>query len=196
MPHNMHSQSVLSNADDDADRPMRRLMYVSRATEPESWTAERLVGLGQESVRWNKPHSVTGFLLCSNPFFLQIIEGVPEEITTLHRMIFKDRRHTECTVVMDVPSDRRLYRDWDMRVEDMHAIALHPVTNSLLNQIVRCFVGMWAYLPKCAADLLLQCKNPSKEPPQKREVVVAFIHILHYKAILQQASLIPHLTDL
>lgn len=41
-------------------------------------------------------------------------------------MIFKDRRHTECTVVMDVPSDRRLYRDWDMRVEDMHAIALLP----------------------------------------------------------------------
>lgn len=41
-------------------------------------------------------------------------------------MIFKDRRHTECTVVMDVPSDRRLYRDWDMRVEDMHAIALPP----------------------------------------------------------------------
>eukprot|EP00667_Euglena_gracilis_P029006 EG_transcript_37765 len=81
-------------------------------------------------------------------------------------------------------------------MEDMHAIALHPVTNSLLNQIVRCFVGMWVYLPKCAADLLLQCKNPSKEPPQKREVVVAFIHILHYKAILQQASLIPHLTDL
>lgn len=33
---------------------------------------------------------------------------------------------------------------------------------------------MWVYLPKCAADLLLQCKNPSKEPPQKREVVVAF----------------------
>lgn len=47
---------------------MRRLMYVSRATEPESWTAERLVGLGQESVRWNKPHSVVGKLFLRSHF--------------------------------------------------------------------------------------------------------------------------------
>lgn len=27
------------------------------------------------------PRRLTGFLLCSNPFFLQVIEGIPSEIT-------------------------------------------------------------------------------------------------------------------
>lgn len=36
--------------------------------------------------------------------------GPPAAI--LHQMIFKDRRHTECAVVMDIPSKERLYCDW------------------------------------------------------------------------------------
>eukprot|EP00667_Euglena_gracilis_P001566 EG_transcript_1564 len=176
--------------------PIRRLMYVSRATDPPSWTAERLAALGHESELWNKPHGVTGFLLCSNPFFLQVIEGIPSEITILHQMIFKDRRHTECAVVMDIPSKERLYCDWDMRVENMDTIALHPITNTLLKHIVSCFVGMWAYLPKCAANLLLKGKTPNKERPHPQLVVASFIHILNYKAILQQPELSRHLTDI
>eukprot|EP00667_Euglena_gracilis_P035783 EG_transcript_67614 len=67
---------------------------------------------------------------------------------------------------------------------------------TLLGQVAQAFLSMWQYLPRSPADIVLQGKDPRKEPPESREIVIAFVQIVEFHAILSHPALGEFIADL
>lgn len=171
-------------------------MYLSTAAIPEAWSAEALQALGHRSELRNQRLGVTGFLLFSTPFFFQALEGPPEVIQKLMATISSDPRHMRCIILADVLCTEHIYGDWHMKVADIGTIIMHPAISTALTQIACIYTAMWSYLPKPCGKLLLQGKDPNKEPPQVMTAAVAFIKIVEFDAMLQQPTLRQHLASI
>eukprot|EP00667_Euglena_gracilis_P012731 EG_transcript_13097 len=176
--------------------PLRRLMYISRAVDPARLTVTGIQLLALNAKVANERDEVSGFLLYTAPYFIQVVEGPPHAVEDLFRRLQEDPRHTSLTVVMDISCVSRLYADWNMQlvVYDPHQAPAMVVT--VLHLISSGFLTMWAYLPKNAATLLLEAKDPSKEPPLALPAVVMFLHIAEFGAMLRHAALLPFLPEL
>ena len=59
--------------------------------------------------------SVSGYLVCSKPFFLQRLEGKAETVSALARAIKHDHRHEGFMVVERRPIRQRSYGHWAMQ---------------------------------------------------------------------------------
>ncbi len=53
-------------------------------------TTARIAELGEQYGRRNAARGVTGFLLCTPPFFLQCLEGPPQEVKEVFLKIYRD----------------------------------------------------------------------------------------------------------
>eukprot|EP00668_Euglena_longa_P021374 GGOE01026611.1.p1 GENE.GGOE01026611.1~~GGOE01026611.1.p1 ORF type:complete len:894 (+),score=242.66 GGOE01026611.1:64-2745(+) len=175
---------------------LRRLMYISRAVDPARLTVAGLQLLALKSKVANERDQITGFLIHTAPYFIQVIEGPPSAIGDLYQRLLDDPRHTSLTVVMDISCVSRLYAQWNMQlvVYDPHQAPAAVI--SVLHTISSGFLTMWAYLPKNAATLLLAARDPSKEPPLALPSVVMFLHILEFDSMLHNDHLLPFLPEL
>eukprot|EP00667_Euglena_gracilis_P003050 EG_transcript_3059 len=176
--------------------PLRQVMYMSRARRPADCTPPFLEDIATGSQRRNQRIKVSGFLIYAAPFFFQLIEGAPDAIEALYASIQRDARHTHVTTLMDGPSSARQYGDWFMKLTILEEVMLHPTVIAVLTQIATYFPTMWAYLPRSPAVLLLQGKNPSRQPPVPLTATMMFLHIVDFAIILQQPLLMQFLPQL
>lgn len=93
------------------------LAYVSRAIDEMSM--DEITGMLKKARDFNLAHAVTGCLIYSGGYFLQLIEGRKEIIDSLMQRIFKDKRHTDVMIIMKGFSKNRVFGDWSMAFWDM-----------------------------------------------------------------------------
>jgi hypothetical protein len=87
----------------------RRLMYLSKSMEPELCNGPYLAAMAGDATIRNQEIGVSGFLMYSDPFFFQVIEGTDEDLDFLFAKIGQDTRHERCIVLANGPCTGRLY---------------------------------------------------------------------------------------
>lgn len=74
-------------------------------------TVQNVVG---QSIQNNRLVDVTGFLLCQEGLFIQLLEGPARAVGETFKRISADDRHNEITVLSDAPAERRVFQQWNM----------------------------------------------------------------------------------
>eukprot|EP00668_Euglena_longa_P006766 GGOE01008085.1.p1 GENE.GGOE01008085.1~~GGOE01008085.1.p1 ORF type:complete len:827 (-),score=217.49 GGOE01008085.1:1135-3615(-) len=188
-----HSSCVASRS--GSIRHIQRLIYLSKAADPQSWCSKFLEEWEESSRQRNNAIGVSGFLLYNSPYVFEVLEGFPEVIGPLFHSIRQDPRFQQCIVLVDVYCTERKYPGWHAHWVT-NAAALQVMIPTLLGQVAQAFLSMWQYLPRSSADIVLQGKDPRKEPPESRDVVIAFVQIVEFHAILSHPALSGYVADL
>ena len=98
------NNAALSNANGASKKPveLRQLVYCSITTaEFHVGSINEILASAQKN---NIEHSVTGFLIHSGNWFLQLLEGPTESIETIYfKKISADPRHKSLRVLVDTP---------------------------------------------------------------------------------------------
>ncbi len=89
-----------------------QVAYVSRAVE--TFDQARLDRLLRHSRRNNRKLDLTGLLLYENGLFLQVLEGPPNALWRLYKVIEADPSHTEVEKVAERPIREREFGLWRM----------------------------------------------------------------------------------
>jgi len=174
---------------------VQRLLFLCTLTDPDQWTQNAL----QE---WEASHrvryhtvGVSGFLLFNAPFLFEVIEGFPEVVKPLFHLIGSDHRRQRPIVLSDVRCSERVYPDWRMHVVGAVDDLLPAMIQATLRTVASSFLSMWKYIPRSAAGLLVQGKDPRTHPPEPQDVVVSFIQLVGFSALLAEPSLEPLIAD-
>ncbi len=82
----------------------------------------------------NQKQQITGILLYSNGYFIQVLEGEEDVVKTLYRQIQNDSRHIDVTTILQEPLKERLFPDWTMGYKEIAEEELRniPGLNNLL----------------------------------------------------------------
>jgi len=91
---------------------MIRLLYISSAVKP--MNDDELLALLQECRHSNSKEGITGMLLYCGESFIQVLEGQEEDIDELFKVIKKDPRHTNVTVLEKKEISERKFANWSM----------------------------------------------------------------------------------
>lgn len=101
------------------DENVYRLMYRSRNRIPEDQRKKELGTLFTAARSNNKAQGITGALLLSGDWFVQVLEGREEAVRALFSSIERDPRHAEVTLLEGRPVPERVFARWAMaRVSD------------------------------------------------------------------------------
>ena len=92
---------------------LERLVYSSSAS-PGIGQSD-VAGIVDISVERNPDRGVTGFLIFDSDHFLQIIEGLPQDVDRLMDIIERDVRHCDIEVLDRRLVPERLFPDWRMK---------------------------------------------------------------------------------
>jgi hypothetical protein len=92
------------------------LCYISRVRQRPFGSVERRK-LRAQCAR-NPQRHLSGILLCSPDFFVQMLEGEFAEIETLFGRILKDSRHTDIRQLVLRPISRRHFHAWRLGILD------------------------------------------------------------------------------
>jgi hypothetical protein len=138
---------------------LRRLIYTSQATKKLSNLA--LLDLLHDSRSYNKIDNITGILMHSNGYFLQVIEGRPDVIEHLVDRLLKDSRHIKFKIILDCSVNSRLFPNWNMSCADFDnpELSLIPGIRTDLND-AKVIKDLIKSLPEIA-DFLLEKLNNS-----------------------------------
>jgi hypothetical protein len=89
------------------------LSYVSQAANDMGLLG--LMNLLEDAAHKNKRNGITGVLFYDNCIFGQIIEGYPQQVELIWRVISADPRHSEVQV-LDISSlQKRRFSNWSMK---------------------------------------------------------------------------------
>lgn len=95
------------------DGQLFSLMYISKKTE--HFLVEDLIQILNVSRKKNKQLGITGVLIYNKGYFLQIIEGDVDAVTSLfYEHILKDKRHENVSVFSQGFIENRDFINWDM----------------------------------------------------------------------------------
>ena len=103
---------------------LQQLIYVSKPTHVKR---DDLAGIQDISGRNNKRDHITGLLLYSADFFIQVLEGDRAAVSKTFARIYGDERHCDVELVSCRDVDRRDYPDWDM-----HYVPLMELTRETI----------------------------------------------------------------
>lgn len=95
-------------------RPTFRLMYRSRDRLPFQDRETELGDLFATARSNNKKRNITGALLLSGHWFVQVLEGAETDLRRLFTSIQKDPRHSDVEVLYEGPVDERIFAHWSM----------------------------------------------------------------------------------
>jgi hypothetical protein len=88
------------------------LVYVShRPAHCDNTAVENILKNSREN---NLRNDITGLLLCTDNRFMQYIEGDQAKINALFELIKKDKRHSQCRLLYNVPIAKRVFPNWQM----------------------------------------------------------------------------------
>ncbi len=96
---------------------LSHIVYVSQA-RPELGTPE-LERIVAKSAIANAARDVTGVLICGDGQLMQLLEGDEVIIQTLFDHIRKDPRHEKIELLMKKKVDKRIFREWQMKLVDV-----------------------------------------------------------------------------
>jgi hypothetical protein len=111
----------------------RRILYLSQATAPLS--RPELLALHYASQTSNLQRGVTGLMLYSGGNFMQVLEGRPDQVGDLMRIIERDPRHMNIKMLIDEIVPERLFSAWAMGLLDISR--LRPVDTDRLSMVMR-----------------------------------------------------------
>lgn len=94
-----------------------RLVYASSAIQ--KFSEQELVELLEVSRKNNGPLDVTGILLYRDGNFIQVLEGLRENVETIYENISNDERHRGVMLVVKEDVEDRLFPNWSMGFEDL-----------------------------------------------------------------------------
>jgi hypothetical protein len=91
---------------------MHRLIYVSSAAMP--MTDEGLTELLRVARSRNLASNITGMLIYSKAFFIQVLEGSKSGVDAVYASICRDRRHAAPYIMDESEIGSRSFPDWTM----------------------------------------------------------------------------------
>ncbi len=92
---------------------MERVIYCSKAAA-DTDTAD-VFQIIEVSERNNPDRAITGFLICNNNRFFQLIEGPESAVATLLETLRKDPRHHSIEILDQDAAAERMFPDWSMK---------------------------------------------------------------------------------
>jgi hypothetical protein len=98
---------------------MHRIIYVSSASAP--FSDAQLEDLLRKSRHDNLASGITGLLLYKDGHFMQILEGPKPAVAALMAKIKKDSRHRDLSILMEVETGQREFKDWSMGFKKIDA---------------------------------------------------------------------------
>jgi uncharacterized membrane protein (DUF373 family) len=101
---------------------MIRLTYASTAIN--EWSPEELLSLLKTCRTNNGAKNITGILLYAKGTFFQVLEGDETTTNNLYRVIEKDKRHKDVTLIEKQPITERAFPYWSMGFEKIDSKAL------------------------------------------------------------------------
>lgn len=96
--------------------PLKCALYVSQSLIPADREAFRtaISEIMVQCERNNRADDITGVLAYDRGRFYQFIEGPPKWIDALLGRLLDDDRHTNMTIRLDEPAEKRLFPQWSM----------------------------------------------------------------------------------
>lgn len=91
-----------------------RLMYRSRDRVPPEDRRDELADLFARSRSNNQRRDITGALLVSGQWFVQVLEGDEARVRSLFALITTDVRHDDVELLSEGPVDDRIFARWSM----------------------------------------------------------------------------------
>lgn len=88
-----------------------QLVYVS---EPVEDIRQNFADFKTLCEKNNAEHGITGILLASKCFHIQVIEGERLAVNQLYRNIVRDHRHRHCTIIRYIDTHFRDFTDWSI----------------------------------------------------------------------------------
>jgi len=95
---------------------MSSLVYVSRAADGYYKDRDSLAKLTSISSAKNQVEQLTGLLLFSNGFFIQLIEGPHDALTQTFGRIQRDNSHKDIEMLSFAAGDKRVFPNWSMNI--------------------------------------------------------------------------------
>ena len=125
-----------------------RLLYVSRAVEPES--AQAIDAILASARNHNLAQGITGILCYGGGIFLQAIEGGRNAVSELYGHIQKDERHQDVVLLHYEEISERRFGGWTMGQVDVSRVN----TNILLKYSERAELDPYSVSGKVSLALL------------------------------------------
>jgi hypothetical protein len=92
---------------------LRQVIYASKSTKADM-KMDELVAILKVCAGKNALVNVTGALMFADGVFLQVLEGPPETIESILRVIRVDSRHSDVHVFYDMIVSARAFSNWQM----------------------------------------------------------------------------------
>jgi hypothetical protein len=92
--------------------PVYHLLYTSRKAN--TLSDKQLIEIIKSSVARNAKRHITGFLIEREGYFMQLLEGLEDDVLELFTRIEVDPRHDEIIIQAEGSSRERLVPDWHM----------------------------------------------------------------------------------
>lgn len=118
------------------------LVYVSLANQEMS--DDHLKSMLKKAREKNTRLEITGMLLYRDGFFMQALEGDPNDVEDLFNTIAKDVRHRDVLLVYNKPIKERGFPDWTMgfnKIDDKNLEAIDGYTDFLKKPIPEFFAN-------------------------------------------------------
>lgn len=94
---------------------LQRLIYRSRQSPLATADLEfEVCNIVRSSIRNNRQANLSGLLVTLQGYFIQALEGLPEQLEDTYRRIVADPRHIDLEIISSEPAPTRLFRDWEM----------------------------------------------------------------------------------
>ena len=107
---------------------MYRLVYKSRSKT--KIDLELVNSILESSQKGNTDSGISGALLATRQYFLQILEGSFEDVNKLYSSIVKDSRHDEVQLISFTCIENRIFESWTM-----HGIGVFDLNIELSRQL-------------------------------------------------------------
>ncbi len=91
---------------------LAQLIYASEASAP--MRIGDIEGILKDARRKNRLLDLTGMLLFDRQFFLQVIEGEPQQLSDLYARLVSDSRHKRLKILQFDEVTERRFGDWSM----------------------------------------------------------------------------------
>ena len=111
---------------------MFQLIYSSVPTA--DLDQNRLKAIAANASKRNQTQNITGILIMSGGVILQVLEGEEDVVRELYAAIEKDRRHSDCTLLLERKTKARAFSEWSLgysNAEDGFAYEMRLLIHAL-----------------------------------------------------------------
>jgi hypothetical protein len=94
---------------------MPSLLYISQSTESFAERQHR-VDLANQAIAINRENALTGVLIFTNGYFMQLLEGPKNNLLDTFKRISADKRHHDVELLSFEENVERIFPAWNMNL--------------------------------------------------------------------------------